>query len=256
MSGQLATGGRLDSCRPEVAHGAFVALRHKSDKGVGIETIGLVGLCGPIGVVRREHGGTAVDQHASYCSGDRVETAWLADDDAAPGEAPRAKSDPFALANAGHDRSRRARTRREVLKNPQRLVPADSVARQAGVGLKVHQSSGGIGTHHAVDAHRVESQLCEPALEFGDIVAAKHRRCEIDQAVTEAITSVDQRVPRVAATDAVYVEALVGLERLDGLLGDQAKNTIGGPRGVPQARESTLKVANVVAATTYSESTD
>ena len=59
----------------------------------------------------------------------------------------------------------------------------------------------------------VEAECVQPALQFGDVVAAQHRSAEVQQAVAERVPALDERGPRLVPDDAVDAHAPMVLER-------------------------------------------
>jgi hypothetical protein len=66
-----------------------------------------------------------------------------------------------------------------------------------------------------VDAPRIESELGETNLQFGDVVTAKVRGCEIQQAVTESPARFDQSFPRGLIDGTREWQTARALERFD-----------------------------------------
>ena len=73
----------------------------------------------------------------------------------------------------------------------------------------------GLGAEDAVLAPGVEAERVEAALEVVDVVAAQHRRREVEQAVAEAEAALDQRAPGLGSADAVDAQAALRLELAD-----------------------------------------
>src|SRR5690606_33061930 len=94
-----------------------------------------------------------------------------------------------------------------------------SIFCQVTVALEVEDGALGVGPEDTVDLPRVEAQVVEPALEFGNVVASQHRAPEEEQAVAESIPGLVQRPPGVGTDDAVGGQTAAGLELQHGTLG-------------------------------------
>jgi hypothetical protein len=107
-----------------------------------------------------------------------------------------------------------------------RCGAADAVDRQAGVALKGPQGVVGGRAHHPVDASGVESQRAQASLEIHHVVAAQIGRTQVQQAITEPVTSLDEAGPGLPTAYPVGHEAASLLKGPDGRLGFGAENAV------------------------------
>ncbi len=91
----------------------------------------------------------------------------------------------------------------------------DYVDGQPGVALEVAERTRSIGTEDSIDATCVESEAAEAELEVGHVVAAQHRGMQVEVAVAQPVSGLDQRRQRVFVDEAVFMEAAFGLEAGD-----------------------------------------
>jgi hypothetical protein len=111
--------------------------------------------------------------------------------------------------------------------------------------LEVKEGNPRAFTEYSVDATRIESESAEPALEVGDVVTVNHWRLQVEVAVTEPKSRLDDRCPRLMSADSVGAQATLTLEHGDGALSLRAIGSSDALRHQktepPQAR---LKVDN------------
>jgi hypothetical protein len=136
------------------------------------------------------------------------------DEDLAPVEAVLAAAQLLAFARPG-DRTfgGRARPRpAHALEGVARLGPEDPVGGDAGVALELGERRLGVGPEDAVLLAGIEAEAVETVLELGDVVAAQHRPAHEQHAAAEPERTLDQRVARLFAADAVDPESAAFLE--------------------------------------------
>ena len=134
---------------------------------------------------------------------------------AAPEQA-RVAAQPLTLTN----RCRGAvGERTDLVETEQRGPTALPVDREPEVELKFAQSAFGLGTEDAILAPSVKTEHVQAALEGCDVVAADERAAQVEEAVTELVSALDERVPRLGAADTVDAQPALDLELADRVLG-------------------------------------
>ena len=83
--------------------------------------------------------------------------------------------------------------------------------------LEVAQGPLCIRPKDTVDLPRVEAEVVQPALQFGDILAPCHRPAVVEEAVTEHVAGFVQRAPGVGTDDPVGIETPRLLEATHGI---------------------------------------
>ena len=142
------------------------------------------------------------------------EAPRLADRDATPREGRRRLPQQLARAHRRHEMKGCRAARRDPQQLAQRLAPEDAVNRQRRVLLEVAQGRRRRAAEDAVDSSSVEPERAQPLLELGDVVAAQHRRAQVEEPVAQAVAGFDQGLPGLRAADAVDAEAPAALECL------------------------------------------
>ncbi len=176
----------------------------------------------------------------------------VGDDAEAPGIAYRdSPTVQRARARAGAVRAREPRPRsRPRLGIPSRASSASTSGPHTpsvvSPALRSKSLNADLGqrTEDGVDPTGVETQLPEPTLELADVVAALHRRAQVEKSVAEAIAGFDQGGPRRAVAHAGDLEPALVLERSHGLLGRGPVRAGLGRRPGQPAGQSMLQVAD------------
>src|SRR5262249_7416328 len=186
--------------------------------------------------------GARLGQASAHGVTERLEPGCGRDEDAPPAQSAGATVQNLALAHAGNGPG-------GELADPaqcgDRRPTTEAVRRQPDVALELGHCHGGLLTEDAVFATGVEPERVQPMLELGDVVAPQHRLAEVQGAIPERETALDQRRPRLRAAQPVDLEAALFLEGAYGRFG-------GGPelarlvrgRVVPEPGESALQVTD------------
>jgi hypothetical protein len=181
--------------------------------GVDLGCVGPLGLGGVIGMVQLGHLSSRRDELAPESSHRGAETTGLAHGDMAPGQGGRGPSKMLTSAH-GRDQLRRIVTVLQAKEFHQGLSADDAVHRLSGVSLKVGQGGRGQVAKDAVDLTRIKAQGAQSLLDFGHVVASKHRRAAVEEAVTQAKSRLNQDVPGLATNHAVHAQSPTMLEGL------------------------------------------
>ena len=120
----------------------------------------------------------------------------------------------MTFANSGD--TRRAGSWLEPLESGDCFWSTDLVADQTHVLLELQQGGLGGGSEDPIDSSRVEPERPEAELELGHVVASKHRRGEVEQAVTKGEAGLNQRQPGVLVTGSGDIEPSRRLESTEG----------------------------------------
>ena len=121
------------------------------------------------------------------------------------------------------------------------LAPTDAVRREPAVLLEVNERSNCGRSEDAIRASAIEADVVKHPLEFLNVVPAQLGCFEEQCAVTESVTSFDDRQPRLFVTDPVDVEPAGLLEARDGIDCARAKHTrLGTCQGIPGGTEAAL----------------
>src|SRR5207247_9643163 len=102
------------------------------------------------------------------------------------------------LANAGDG------TRRERAHSAQRRdggPTAEAIGHETNVALELGDRVGSLLAEDAVLAAGVEPERVQLTLELGDVVATQHGLSEVERPIAERETALDERGPRLAATE-------------------------------------------------------
>src|SRR6266705_1362398 len=119
----------------------------------------------------------------------------------------------------------------------------DAVRGEADIALKLPQRAIGPDTENAVLLSGVEPQEVEPGLEGSHVVAPKVRIAEVEDPVLQAVSGLDQLVPRLFVDLAVHQELASLLEAPHRLLGTGPEEAVFvGIDLVPKGRQSRLQV--------------
>ena len=207
-------------------------------------------------MVDGEDGRSGIDERPTQSSCERIEAARLGDDDGAVLDADVSCAETLQLAHRRDVGRPSPRARSESGEGSDGVLATNAVRRQARIALKLLQGMVRVWSEDPVNSTGVKPKDSETTLEFGDIVAAQHRRRQIQQSIAQGIASIDQGRPRDRATDPVCVDAVFALERLECGSGHRAENAIGRPREVSEAGEASLNITDVFAVTSDSEGSD
>src|SRR4029077_11685113 len=122
----------------------------------------------------------------------------------------------------------------------------DAVDGEPDVALELADRAVRLRPQDAVLASGVEAQQVQPALEHADVVAARERRAEVQDAVAEGIPCLDELLPGDGVDAAVDQDVARLLERPDRSLrgGAELARTVW-VRSVAERREAGLGVADV-----------
>jgi hypothetical protein len=139
-------------------------------------------------------------------------TAARIDDDPLTRQLRAGPADEFLLADRVQGTARNPRT--EKVQGAQRFRAANTVGVQARLALVRHQPVVGLQAEVAVDQAGVETEVLQPRLQRGDVVAV-HRRTElvIQCAGAEPVRGFFERAVGRLADDAVHQQAAMLLKR-------------------------------------------
>ena len=206
--------------------------------------VGLLSLCGVVGMVQEGDLSAGTDQSAPKGGHRGAQAAHLAHREAAPGESGWATAELFAGPDVG-DQLGILVAGLEPLQGLYRGTADDAVHGQSGVALEVAQGLHGGVPEDAVHAPGIEAEGAQALLELGDVVTPEHRGPAIEEAVAQPEPGLDQGAPGLRAADAVDPQSPPSLEGLDGRPGGRAETAgrIGrGPQ--PEDIEPTLDVSD------------
>ena len=118
----------------------------------------------------------------------------MADHDAALSHRSETGTQPFALAHSGNSRTGPSLGRHDS-QRADRVLAAHAVGRGAAVRLEFFQRPCCAGAENPVHASTVEAETSEAGLQLGNVISAKVRRRQIQEAVTQLPTGFDERGP-------------------------------------------------------------
>ena len=94
-----------------------------------------------------------------------------------------------------------------------------AIVRKPHVLLELLDRPVGSGSENAIDPVWVETELTEPALQFGYIIAAHHRVAVVEKPITETVVGFHESIPGLRTADSVHHQATVALKATQRSLG-------------------------------------
>ena len=87
-----------------------------------------------------------------------------------------------------------------------------AICAESLIVLEIPYCRFGVGSEYAIKPPGVEPEIAQAQLEISYVIAAGHRRTEVEHPVAETEMSVNQRSPGLLSTDSVLNQATRGLK--------------------------------------------
>ncbi len=94
-----------------------------------------------------------------------------------------------------------------------------AICAESLIVLEIPYCRFGVGSEYAIKPPGVEPEIAQAQLEISYVIAAGHRRTEVEHPATETEMSVNQRSPGLLSTDSVLNQATRGLKFTKRLFG-------------------------------------
>lgn len=201
------------------------------------------------------HACSGVHQGTSDRSDERLQAAEFADDDARVRQSLGPSEDAFALDDRG-DTGCFTEMLRYPLQRESGLGTTDPVGGQTTVALEVHERSSRALVENAIDPPTPEPECAEQLLQLHDVFAALSRGVEIQEPFAESAAGLDDGGPCLWSADAVHVQRVGALKRLDGLTGVIPEEAVDVERFESELDEPALEISDVIALCSDAEGSD
>ena len=158
----------------------------------------------------------------------------------------RLVAQPLVLTDLG-DRQLSGGSSGESIQGVNRGTSDNPVVRKAHVLLELLGCLMSSGSENAIDPVWVETELAEPALELGHVIASHHRVAVVEEAIAKTMVGFHEGVPSLRSADPVDHQAPVPLKATQRGLGLGAESLRIPVGAVADQGQTALEIANGVA---------
>ena len=175
----------------------------------------------------------------------------MADHDAALRHRSETGTQPLALAHCGNSRTGTTLGGHDC-QRADRVLAAHTVGRGPAVRLKFLERPRCAGAENSVHAPTVEAKTSKPGLQLGNVVSAKVRRRQIQEAVTQLPAGLDECGPCLFVAASVAPQPAPELKGANSVFSGRTKSRRLGAGGgwEPGGAEAALQIAYCLAALT------